>query len=314
MATRRINKKNLFFVIFIVIILIAVICFAVKLIFFTDYTVKTVTQVKKDGTKVTDTVSQTKETNLIDYQVFKDENNELGFDFVVARFKFSDVDKINHSLSEFETSEGIKLDKVSEYTKKLEDKEYYLSSLDVVKEIKSDTSPYTCNIFIPVTEATDTLTITFDNKNYDIDLTNNNYSINSLKYTSGSDIKTTDYDFHITNAYLSDSLKLNGEDYSPSAVQFYTYELKINDIADGLKIEDAEFIPKNSSVTNKAKDENYSSMKCENIINKELKKDSKACLFFEVVSPDEETKVTYEGTLRLKLSNGNWISMTSEFK
>jgi len=316
MASRKLNKKNVFFIILAILVLIGIVFLAVKLIFFTDYSSKTDTDPsKKDETKEKESEEViTKSTNLIDYQVYKDDNNELGFDFVIARFKFENPDGINYSLSDFVTSEGIKLNDVSEYTKKLEEKEYFLSSQDVVSEIKSTSNPYTCNIFIPIKSETNKITVTFDNQNFDIDLTLNNNSVNSLKYTSGSDIKTDDYDFHITNAYLSDTMKLNGEDYTPSAVQIYTYELKINEITDGLKVEDAEFIPKNSSVTNKALNADYSSMKCENIINKDLKKDTKACLFFEVVSPDEETKVTYEGTLRLKLSNGKWISMTSELK
>jgi len=316
MANRRINKKNVFFIILAILILIGVVFLAVKLIFFTDYSSKTNTDPsKKEDTQEKESDKTiTKSTNLIDYQVYKDDNNGIGFDFVIARFKFENPDSINYSLGDFVTSEGIKLNDVSKYTKTLEEKEYFLSSQDVVSEIKSSTSPYTCNIFIPITTDTNKLTVAFDNQNFDIDLTTNINSVNSLKYTSGSDIKTDDYDFHITNAYLSDSMRLNGEDYTPSAVQMYTYELKINSITDGLKVEDAEFIPKNSSVTNKALGSEYDSMKCDNIINRELKKDTKACLFFEVVSPDEETKVTYEGTLRLKLSNGKWISMTSEFK
>jgi len=313
MANRKVNKRNVIFIVLAILILLAIVFLAVKLLFFTDYSSNTDT--KKEETKETESKETiTKSTNLIDYQVYKDENNEIGFDFVVARFKFEDPNTINYSLGDFVTSEGIKLNDVSKYTKKLEENEYFLSSQDVVSEIKSSTSPYTCNIFIPITTDTNKLTVTFDNQNFDIDLTSNINSVNSLKYTSGSDIVTDDYDFHITDAYLSDTLKLNGEDYTPSAIQIYTYRLEINSIADGLKIVDAEFIPKNSSYTNKALGSEYSSMKCENAINKDLKKDSKACLFFEVVSPDEETKVTYEGTLRLKLSNGKWISMTSEFK
>lgn len=259
--------------------------------------------------------------DVLDYLVFADAKEKVGFDFVVARLRFTSRDgsTISYDLKDLYTSERLQLDNGRYYADKLSEKSYYLSSLNVTYEIKELASKDDCLIVIPYADSSDKLTISdAEGLIFEFDLSDNLHSIEELQYTSGSDIAIGgSFEAYLSDAYITQPqyMQRNGEDMDyPSTVQIYTFKLHINSIdEEGIYIAKAEFVSDTlEEGIYYALDDSFSSIKASNIINKPLNKDDEAALFFEIINVDGSAP-DFKGTLRLMMSNQNdWIEISAK--
>lgn len=241
---------------------------------------------------------------LVDYEVFKTDE-EFDFDFVVARLRFKDKEAISYDLSDLYTDEGLKLKDVTKYVSELENKHYYLGSLNVVFSIESDKNNVTYAIFIPVKDKDKTELTLYDalsKGEIKIDLEKNHTDLSSLEYTTGSDIEVSNVKASISDSFISSSIYQNGEAYNyPENISIYSFEIVVSNVLEeGIKIEDA-YLKLASGEEVKALDESYTSMKYNNMMAKELKADEKGCLFFEVSKLKDDADRSAE--LYIKFSN-----------
>lgn len=260
------------------------------------------------------------EIDVLDYLVYDDAKEKVGFDFVIARLRFTSKESnaISYDLKNLYTSERLQLDNGRYYADKLAEQSYYLSSLNVVYEIKDLASKDDCHIVIPYASS-DKLSISDDvGIIYEFDLAENKHSIEELKYTSGSDIAIGgSFEAYLSDAYITGPqyMQMNGKDMDyPSTVQIYTFKLHINSVDEaGVYIAKAEFISDSlEEGVYYALDDSFSSIKSSNIINKPLNKDDEAALFFEIINVDG-SKPDFKGTLRLMMSNQNdWIEISTK--
>ncbi len=243
---------------------------------------------------------------LVDYVVYEDSNNDLGFSFVIAEIKFANKDGINYDLNSLTTNEGISLANTYDYSKNFNGK-YNFSGLGTVTTVTSNEKEYTCKLFIPYTNTNMLLILTDNNTNtsLSIDLSKNKADINTIKVDDTSTIITSnDYDISVSNSYISEKMTRDGQSYSASMLSTYTFELKVNSINSGIKITGATFTQTSTGVSESCLDESYASMKIGNILNKELNAGDTYALFFEMPdNPDEEHD--YKGTITVTFSDNS---------
>ena len=229
------------------------------------------------------------ELDLIDYQVYKDEDKDLGFDFIIARMRIQTEDKIDYDLANLKTDEGIILNNTRKYSTKLENNNYYLSSENVIfdKVIDSGNS-FVFKIFIPYERANNTLKLIelSSNKEFEFNLNENNISIKNIKYEPDSkEIEDPNglYSIKVSDSFVSSMMLIDDEPYTyPSSIRIYTFKLNVNNASSGIYIEKAQFIQDSTSNIYWAMDKEYSSEKYDNIIGKDLSAIDNAALFFEV--------------------------------
>ena len=82
----------------------------------------------KDGKKEKDPIdvitNNSFSIKLLDYEVYEDKEDKLGFSFVVAQLEFSDDKAINYDLSKMTTDEGYYLNDIASYQKKMTINDY----------------------------------------------------------------------------------------------------------------------------------------------------------------------------------------------
>ncbi len=305
---RKLRVDRLVLMILLSILLVIILIFAVKALFdlFSD------DKPISNNPEIVEPINNSKLiVELLDYKVYEDSQNELGFNFVVAKLKFSDENNINYDLNNLLTDEMIKLNDILDYQKKMKINSYDYEKLDTTIDIKSDDNELEANIFIPYSKQKDILIITekISGNSFSIDLSKNKEDINSIKYVSTSEeIKTASYEFKVSDNYISTMMKHNGEPYDSSMLSVYTYNLTVEQINDGIKIVDAKFKQASTGSTWSALDASYSSSKIENIINKDLHVGDKYALFFEVYSNDNE-KPTYDGDITIYFSDNSSVTI-----
>lgn len=304
---RKVHPLRLVLIILIVIVLCFIGFFALKLYLNN----KPVEEDKTNNTEIESSSNEETKISIEDYEVYIDDDEELGFNFVVAKLKFvTTKDSLYYDLDNLTNSErNSKISDVDYYVEKLESLHYDLTSIDLSKEIKSDTNSVTANILIPFVNKSGVLNV-YNGEKLSFDLTKNNKKASDLKpYNSPEQtvIKTNDYEVMITeNPYLSTMMTHNGEDYDSSGVSVYTFKIVVNNVKDGVCIEDAEFIKEGSAEAIKALNDEYQSLKVDNIINMPLKKGGTGALFFELYKNYDAT-INYNGVLRIKFSDSKDI-------
>lgn len=262
---------------------------------------------KKDNPPIDVITNNTFSINLLDYEVYEDKNEELGFNFVVAELEFKDEKAISYDLANLITDEGYRLNDVASYQKKMNVNSYDYDSLKTSVDIVSDKKDATFKVFVPYVKASDMVILTDmqSGSSFKIDITKKKADIDTLKHVpSPSEIVTKDVDIEVSDNFISTMMTHDGESYDCSMLSVYTYKLKVRSITDGLKIDSAVFTQSSTGEKWDALDASYSSVKIENIIRKQLKAGDEYALFFEVYSNDED-KPRYEGTITLNFSDGS---------
>ena len=249
--------------------------------------------------------AETLQVDLMDYQLYRPE--ELDFSFAIARFRFRDEKAVDYDLSRLSTEEDISLGDVSTYVKRLEEKSYYLGRENVVYSVRSSDSEVLASLFIPYRKESGTLTITdkVSGKTFSLDLGREAEEISGLKYKTGGEIKADEYVFYISDAYTSNMMTRNGEEYStPATVKIYTFRIEAREVpATGAVISSAEFVPEGYDDSFEALDGTYASARRgdQSVIGKTLLQGETGALFFEIFNPEEEG-ITYEGKILITLS------------
>lgn len=252
------------------------------------------------------TVSKTIEIDLVNYEVYEDKDDKLGFNFVVAELSFKDDKEIAYDLSNLITDEATKLNDIYSYQKKMNINSYDYNLLNTTVDIISDKNELTTRVFIPYIKVKDLLTITdsISGKSIPIDLKVNKVDIDSIKYkSSSSEIKTSSYDLKVSSAYQASLMTHNGEEYDASVLSIYAFDLTVNSIKEGTRIVSAEFIQDGSTDKYEALDSAFQGKK-ENIIEHDLKVGDTYSLYFEVFSYVDD-KPRYEGKITIKFNDGS---------
>lgn len=266
-------------------------------------------------TPVTETTTGVK-IKCNDYAVYVDENDNLGFDFIIAELELTADSPISFELKNLKkATDNETLDNVSEYINKLDMAGYSLNKLGIsVNGIESKENTTTAKIFIPYSTTSSTLRVfnTNDATKLEFDLTINNFPATTLKL-SGDDtqIEVGTNKVGISKYYISSSMLHNGERYPvASTVKVYTFEINVIEAQESAYIEDAIYIEDGTDKEIHCYGKEYNAIDCENVIEKKLVEGVSGGLFFDVISEDNEM---HEGTLLIKFSNeDNWVEIINE--
>ena len=296
MAKRKVRYGRLILVIFLLVLFIVGLVFASKAIIdLFD---------KDDDTTI---IVDDKDTviELLDYKVYNT-LDILDFNFVVAELKFKNDNGINYSLENLVTDEGIKLNDIYMYQKEI-DVNYDFSLLKTTIDVVSSEKEYTFNIFIPYTKTNALLTINdgISGNILKIDTSKNETDINLIKKSEDdnkeTNIDSNNYSLSVSKSYISDMMMHNDELYNAGVLNYYTFNITVNSINDGIKITGATFT-KDTGDSFKALDSSFSSVKIDNIIDKELKVGDTYALFFDVSSNGEE-EANFKGKITFYFSD-----------
>ena len=311
MKKRKVRVDRIIILILTSILVLGILGFGIyKLfgLFFNDYK-------KENNTPTVVVTTDGVDVSLIDYRVYKDDTNDLGFNFIIAELGFKANEPISFEFKNLQTSEKIYLDDVSKYINKLDMEGYNVSKLELSNSgVSSSDNQTTAKVLIPFNTDVDNLSVynALNASKLEFDLTKNNYLVTSLKLSdSNTEIEVGTTKVSITNAYISDFMLHNNEPIElGSYTKIYSFEITVFEAEEGSKITDALFILKGSDDEIKCWGHEYQSIDMENLIDKELKAGTKGGLFFEVNSNEN---VVAEGTLLIKFSNEDkWIEVTNE--
>ena len=179
---------------------------------------------------------------LVSYDVYKDKDNLLGFNFAVIELKFKNEKGINYDFGNLVTDENIKLSDTSMYSKKFNLQELDFSLLNTVNGVITSDKEYTTKVFVPFTKDKLILTDMVSGKSFTIDVSKNEKDLSSLKYQSTeSNISSSNYNLDISNSYVSDMMTRNGQDYNSSMLCIYTFDIDVKSIGDNIKLTSAVY-------------------------------------------------------------------------
>lgn len=264
---------------------------------------------KTSEIKVPEVKETTEDINisLLDYNVYIDDTDELGFSFIIANIKLDASSPVSFELSKLQTSEKINLGDISEYTKKMELNGYSLSTLDIATSgIVSTENSIEAKIFIPFETDSSSLSVynSLNASKLEFDLNKNRLMATNFKLKdNNTQIEVGSNCVNITNAYISDFMLHNDQQYEiGSSTRMYTFEITVVEALEDAKISEATFIEKGTSDSIPCKSQEYRAIDMENIVNKDLTPGTKGGLFFEVYSDDN---FVHEGTLLIKFTNSD---------
>ncbi len=249
--------------------------------------------------------------NLNDYEVYLDDTDKLGFNFILADMTFTSDQAISFDLKNLQTSEKIHLNDVAKYLNALNEKGYSIEQLQYVTTVVSDQKEYQCKIFIPYTTDSDSLRLlnSLDASLIPFDLTRNTKDITTLKFDTEQKIEVGDASVKVSSSSISTMMLHNGDDYQvPSTMNVYTFRIYVEESASQLKIIDANFVRESNGDVIPCMDESYESAKISNCLKKELVVGENGALFFEtdVIGDNPD----FIGFLMLKFSNSDeWVKI-----
>lgn len=240
-----------------------------------------------------------------DYDVYIDDTDKLGFNFVVASLTFSSEEPVSFDLSNFQTSQKYYLNDVSKYLQKLENLGYSTAKLGCVSTVSSTENEYTCKIFIPYTTSDTTLRLlnAVDASMIVYDLDHNIKYLSSLKIDDIVEDKTIEVNntsITIADSYISTMMIHNGSEYTVgSNMAVYTFEIYVSEIEGNVLINEAYFVPDGTNEKSQCMTADFSSIKADNALGKKLTVGNNGALFFEMPTSVGSTS----GTLWIGLSN-----------
>lgn len=254
----------------------------------------------------------------IDYMdsYFYNAKESVGFNFYIVTVRVKSEDTINVNLDAFTTSENVNLSKVTDYVTNLEKNEFYLGKENVVYQLISLENEAMFNIFVPVTQNNNAISITCsldEDFNTTLNPNHNVSKIDDLFYQAEdviSDGKT--YQMKVSEAFNASgdmfTQDFDGQKYDytvPSTVSIFAFKLDaVSLYGDVVEIESATYVPSNSSEVFTALDKTIESDKYNNIVGEEITDSQTGYLFFEAFSNYNE-EVFYTGVLKLKLLNND---------
>lgn len=256
---------------------------------------------------------------LNDYQVFS--FDDLDFKFIIANIHVEGTAPLNVSLSHFTTSEGIALSDVDSYVNLLESDDYFLGRQNVMFSLISQTSPFDANIFIPIKDkaaASLTVTMDFQSRALSFQTSTATGTKDMLMYKSG-DVITDGRSYQMT---VSEAREITGEplyqtvngvqqEYLlPSTTKVYAFKVQAVSLwGDTIVIEEAQYVPQDSSEVFEALGADITSISGTNMIGQEISDQQSGDLFFYAYDPDDHP-ITYTGVLKLKIQGqDNWITI-----
>ena len=271
---------------------------------------------KKENANISvETVDDIKLT-LNDYQIYFDENNDIGFSFIIADVDFSSNKAISFDFASLQTSEKLYLNDVNKYLNKLELAGYDINKLGIDNSsIVTEQNTINRKIFIPYT--TDSYNLTVYNSintsnSLNFDLTKDKINATTLKLDNDNEeVVVGDTSIYVSNAYISTFMLHNGEAYEiSSSSKIYSFEITVNQTEDNVKIEDAIFIQNGTDEQINCKGKDYKAIDMDNIIDVNLSNGAKGGLFFEVYSNSDTVE---DGILLLKFSNKQeWVEISTK--
>lgn len=271
---------------------------------------------KENKTEIIPTVETIDGVNvsLVDYTVYVDDTDQLGFNFIIAKLKFTSTNPVSFDLVNLQTSEKKYLNDVSTYIQLLEEKGYKLNDLDISRVVESTEKTVEANIFIPYTTDSDSLQVynlKNPSTNLSFDLEENNKIVTSLKFDTDANIVVDNTSLHVSSSFISTRMKHNDEEYEiPSSVKVFTFIITADSIDDNVSIVDAYFIKDGEQEKITCMSNEYKSNRTENVIGKKLVLGENGALFFETYCMDDNPD--YKGILMIKLSNSNdWVKVST---
>lgn len=251
--------------------------------------------------------------SLQNYQIYKDEGNELGFSFIIAEIAFEGENGVSFDLGNLQTSEKIPLNNVAKYLNQLEEKGYRTAKLNIESNISSKENTYTCNVFIPYKTDNDTIRLmnSVDASWIEFDLDKNTNDLSTLKFETEQNIEVGNSNITVSSCSISTMMLHNGEEYQiPSTLNIYTFRINVNNVEENLVIEDARFVRESNDEVIECLSEEYESVKTGNCLNKKLQQGENGALFFETEAIGNEPD--FRGCLMLKFSNSSdWIKIST---
>lgn len=267
-----------------------------------------------DNTPVVETVSGVTITKG-DYTVYTDDDDKIGFNFIIAELTFSADEPVSFEFKNLQTSEKINLSDINKQIKALELEGYDLKKLNInTTGIASEEKSVKANVLIPFTTNDDSLSVynSINASKIEFDLTENNVSAKSLKLADDdAEVEVGSNKLSISKSYISSSMVHNGERYPiASTVKVYTFEVTVLDIQESAYIEDAIYIEDGTSNEIHCYSSEYSAVDCDNIVDKKLSSGLTGGLFFDVISSDNNM---HPGTLLVKFSNDTkWVEIKND--
>lgn len=304
------NKRNvridriiiliLMFILFVILILLGI-------SIFTNKSPKDDVVIKpENNNQITEvkTVDSVKIT-LDDYDVYVDDTDKMGFDFIIAKMTFTADVPVSFDLGNLQTSEKIYLNDVSKYISKLEESNYKVSRLNYVNSVSSDQNSVSCMIFIPFSTNAYSLNVynALDSSKIEFYLDHNIKYITSLRFNTEQEIDVDDTRIKVSKSYISTMMLHNGEEYNAEAYDIYTFEINVEEIQGDVMITDAMFANKKTQSPISCLSKDFESVKINNALGKKLVLGSNGALFFEMPGHDETPE--YDGDLIIYFSNSS---------
>lgn len=247
---------------------------------------------------------------LNNYDVYIDDTDSLGFNFIIAELNFEADGPISYDLGNLQTSEKIYLNNVSKYINTLEEKSYRVSNFGIVNTVVSNDKNYTCKIFIPYTTDSSSLRLlnSSDQSMIEFNLSKNNNLVTSLVLDSDKEIVIGDTNIRVSKSYISTMMIHNDEEFDASGLNYYTFDIYVEKIEENIKITDAIFIRNSDGAQEHCLNNEYRSVKTNNCLNTVLTSGENGALFFEFSGRDGSGND--DGTLMILLSNSSeWVKI-----
>lgn len=309
--TRKKKKGLGFFRIFIIILLLILIALVLVLYMKNNFGLekKEKEDVAQEENIQTENLNDVVKISCNKYDVYFDEDDKLGFNFIIAELDFTNINgALYYDLSNMTTGEKIRLDSCEYYLSKIKEYNYDIKKFDLLDvQFSSEGGNLRGNVFIPFIKRSNEVSI-YNGEKIDFDLSKNKHNINELFYEiKTEDIKTDKYDIVVSNSYLENGFVTStGDEFMcPLALVF---ELSVVELTSpNVYIENAKFIPDGalSGFEINLLPNDVDSLKIQNIINKKLKAGDKYGLFFQV---SEQTNTS--GTIMIKFSdNEKWLEL-----
>lgn len=259
-------------------------------------------------------LNETVSISLNNYDVYFDDDDRLGFNFIIANLRFTSSNgSLYYDLSNLITGEKKRLDDNDFYLEKIKACNYDISQFNLLdKEFSSEAGYIDGNVFIYFSKdyKNNDLSI-YNGEQIKFDLTSHTHKVMELFFeVETEDIKTEKYDISVKNSYTeSDFITSTGENAAyPLALVF---ELSVNELeTSGVHIEEAKFIPEGAlaGFSIPSIDDYVDSYKIKNIINKNLKVGDTYGLFFQI---GENT--SQKGKILIKFSDSDkWVEVKAE--
>lgn len=250
--------------------------------------------------------------SLVDYTVYKDDTDDLGFNFIIAELSFTANEPVSFELKNLQTSEKISLDNIKTYINKLKDSGYVIDDLDInTNGISSTETKVTAKLFIPYKTDSYSLAVynAVDQSKIEFNLEENVKLVTSLKLDTEDSEKVIEVEgakIEVSNSYISSSMYHNDIEYGVSSTsKIFTFRINATDIEEGTRIVKAQFIRNGESDPIDCLPEDYSSEKDDNAFNTPLSNGANGALFFEIIT--NEIKPSFSGILLITFSNSDKV-------